>query len=255
MEENEYHAFYKQLSRSEEEPACYTHFKTDGGVEFKSILFAPKKAPAGLMENYYQAKSNAISLYVRRVLISDSFDDLMPKYLQFISGVVDSDDLPLNVNREQLQQSKMLKQISRKLVKKSIDMMLDLAKGEDDEEEEEEEDNKQEELKNKKVNTKYLDFFKENGRFIKMGIMEDQANKHKLAKLLRFSTTHEYSSGASSMTSLEEYLGRMPENQKDIYFLGGEKLADIYASPVIKKILKAGHEVLMLDETIDEFVF
>lgn len=146
----------------------------------------------------------------------------------------------------------MLKQISRKLVKKSIDMMIDLAKGEDDEEEEEEE---KEQAKDKKVNTKYLDFFKENGRFIKMGIMEDQANKHKLAKLLRFTTTHEYSSSSTSMTSLEEYINRMPESQKDIYFLGGENLGDIYASPVIKKVLKAGYEVLMLDETIDEFVF
>lgn len=102
IDEEEYHKFYKSLKSTDEEPACYTHFKTDGGVEFKSILFAPKKAPQGLMENYYQAKSSAISLYVRRVLISDSFDDLMPKYLQFVSGVIDSDDLPLNVNREQL---------------------------------------------------------------------------------------------------------------------------------------------------------
>lgn len=223
-------------------------------MEFRSILFAPKKAPSGLMENYYQAKSSAISLYVRRVLISDSFDDLMPKYLAFISGVIDSDDLPLNVNREQLQQSKMLKQISRKLVKKSIDMMLDLAKG-DDEEDEEEED-KEEKKAEKKVNTKYLEFFKENGRFLKMGIMEDQANKHKLAKLLRYTSTHEYSkTGSNTMTSLEEYISRMKEDQKEIYFLGGENFNDIYSSPIIKKVLKAGYEILMLDETIDEFVF
>lgn len=174
----------------------------------------------------------------------------MPKYLNFIKGVVDSDDLPLNVNREQLQQTKMIKQISRKLVKKSLDMITSIMKGDEEEEKEESEEKTQ-----KKDNQKYLDFYKEFAKNIKMGIIEDQANKVKLAKYLRFHTSKDHVMDKEGVkTSLENYISRMKEGQKEIYYFAGENLKEIYRSPIVQGIVKRDYEVLMMDDPLDEFV-
>ena len=121
--EREYNDFYKTITRSTEDPAGYSHFSAEGEIDFKAILYLPAEAPYDMFENYYK-KSQAMKLYVRRVLIQEEFEDLMPRYLNFIKGVVDSDNLPLNVSREQLQQLKMLKVMSKKLVRKAIDMII-----------------------------------------------------------------------------------------------------------------------------------
>ena len=199
--EEEYFGFYKTISRDHENTIAYSHFSAEGEIEFKSILFIPSSAPYDLFENYY-GRSAALKLYVRRVLITEEFEELMPRYLNFIKGVVDSDDLPLNVSREQLQQLKMIKVMSKKLVRKALEMIKNLAE-EDDEEEEEDEDNEEEEedLDQEEEDTKeegdeaaedkedtedkYSKFWKSFGKNIKLGVIEDASNRSKLAKLLR----------------------------------------------------------------------
>ena len=210
IEEQEYSKFFKALTKETDDPMTYIHFTAEGEVEFKSILFIPKKAPSDMFENYY-SKSAGLKLYVRRVLINEEFEELMPRYLNFIKGVVDSDELPLNVSRESLQQLKMMKVISRKLVRKTLEMLKKLAESKDDEEEDEEEGEEEEEKeekeekvkdqekekekdeeseekkdgKKKEKEDKYLNFWKEFGKNIKLGIVEDPANRSKLAKLTR----------------------------------------------------------------------
>merc|ERR1712216_596646 len=145
--EEEYNEFYKGISKDYLDPLAYTHFNAEGEIEFKSILFLPKKAPFDMMDNYWQRKSE-VKLYVRRVLVAEKFEDLLPRYLNFVRGVVDSDDLPLNVSREQLQQNKIMKVISKKLVRKVLELMKKLAKeddsGDDDDEEKDDEEEKEE---------------------------------------------------------------------------------------------------------------
>ena len=201
--EEEYNNFYKTITKDPEDPLTYTHFKAEGEIEFKSILYIPASAPFDLFENYY-GRSAALKLYVRRVLITEEFEDLMPKYLNFIKGVVDSDDLPLNVSREQLQQLKMIKVMSKKLVRKAIEMVRKLAEEEDEEyeddendyeeaeegaEEEEDEEETQgeeaEEEEEEEGEDKYEIFWKNFGKNIKLGVIEDSSNRLKLAKLLR----------------------------------------------------------------------
>lgn len=200
--DEEYYNFYKTISKDPQDPLAFTHFRAEGEIEFKSILYIPSQAPYDLYDNYY-TKSSALKLYVRRVLITDEFDDLMPRYLNFIKGVVDSDDLPLNVSREQLQQLKMLKVMSKKLVKKSIEMIKKLADedgeddGDDDEDDYEEVDNdadsdeedaeeeNEESEEDGDADQKYLTFWKSFGKNIKLGVIEDNTNRSKLAKLLR----------------------------------------------------------------------
>lgn len=201
ISEEEYFGFYKTISRDHENPLAYSHFSAEGEIEFKSILFIPASAPYDLFENYY-GRSAALKLYVRRVLITEEFEELMPRYLNFIKGVVDSDDLPLNVSREQLQQLKMIKVMSKKLVRKALEMIKSLAEEEDEEEEEdedyeeEEEDLDQEEKDTEKDGDeaaedkednedKYSKFWKSFGKNIKLGVIEDASNRSKLAKLLR----------------------------------------------------------------------
>jgi len=201
--EEEYFGFYKTISKDHENPLAYSHFTAEGEIEFKSILFIPSQAPYDLFENYY-GRSAALKLYVRRVLITEEFEELMPRYLNFIKGVVDSDDLPLNVSREQLQQLKMIKVMSKKLIRKAIDMVRALAEEEDEEEDDvdededeettEEKEEKEEEEKEKKegeeekkeeTEDKYTKFWKAFGKNIKLGVIEDASNRSKLAKLLR----------------------------------------------------------------------
>merc|ERR1712083_417962 len=147
MGEEEYNEFYKSISKDYLDPLAYTHFNAEGEIEFKSILYLPKKAPFDMMDNYWQKKSE-VKLFVRRVLVAEKFDELLPRYLNFVRGVVDSDDLPLNVSREQLQQNKIMKVISKKLVRKVLELMKKLAKeddsGEDEDEEKEDEEEKKE---------------------------------------------------------------------------------------------------------------
>merc|ERR1712032_1043435 len=195
--EEEYNEFYKSISKDYLDPLAYTHFNAEGEIEFKSILFLPKKAPFDMMDNYWSKKSE-VKLFVRRVLVADKFEDLLPRYLGFVRGVVDSDDLPLNVSREQLQQNKIMTVISKKLVRKVLELMKKLAKEEDSEDdddeekdEEEEEDEKEKEKKDKKDDEEstWAKFYKEFNKNLKMGCYEDDSNRSKLSKLLRFKST------------------------------------------------------------------
>ncbi|XP_023673632.2 endoplasmin-like isoform X3 [Paramormyrops kingsleyae] len=191
VEEDEYKAFYKSFSRDSDEPMSHIHFTAEGEVTFKSILFVPSVAPRGLFDEYGSKKSNFIKLFVRRVFITDDFHDMMPKYLNFIKGVVDSDDLPLNVSRETLQQHKLLKVIRKKLVRKTLDMMKKI------------------------TDEQYEKFWKEFGTNIKLGVIEDHSNRTRLAKLLRFQTSH----NDTVLSGLEQYVERMKEKQDKIYFM------------------------------------
>ncbi|CAF1683542.1 unnamed protein product, partial [Adineta ricciae] len=188
--EEDYVAFYKSFSKDTDSPMIFSHFTAEGEVTFKSILYVPKSAPFDLFSNYNHA-TDAIKLYVRRVFITDNFEEMMPRYLSFIRGVVDSDDLPLNVSRETLQQSKLLKVIKKKLVRKALDML-------------------------KKISPEdYEKFWKEYGTNIKLGIIEDTSNRTRLAKLLRFTT----SLSKTKQYSLSEYIERMKPKQEHIYFI------------------------------------
>lgn len=201
--EEEYNNFYKTITKDHENPLAYTHFSAEGEIEFKAVLYIPSNAPYDLFENYY-GKSSALKLYVRRVLITEEFEELMPRYLNFIKGVVDSDDLPLNVSREQLQQLKMIKVMSKKLVRKAIEMIRSIAEEDEDSDEEEDDENEEEEqtekeeektedqakedetdADKKKDEDRYGKLWKNFGKNIKLGVIEDASNRSKLAKLLR----------------------------------------------------------------------
>uniref|UniRef100_A0AAQ6ICY4 Histidine kinase/HSP90-like ATPase domain-containing protein n=1 Tax=Anabas testudineus TaxID=64144 RepID=A0AAQ6ICY4_ANATE len=226
VEEDEYKAFYKTFSKDSEEPLSHIHFTAEGEVTFKSILFVPTSAPRGLFDEYGSKKNDYIKLFVRRVFITDDFNDMMPKYLNFIKGVVDSDDLPLNVSRETLQQHKLLKVIRKKLVRKTLDMIKKIA----------------EEQYNDK-------FWKEFGTNIKLGVIEDHSNRTRLAKLLRFQTSH----SETEVASLEQYVERMKEKQEKIYFMAGTSRKEAESSPFVEKLLKKGYEVIYLTEPVDEY--
>jgi heat shock protein beta len=262
IEDREYKDFYKTITKDSEDPLAYSHFSAEGEIEFKAILYIPRTAPYNLFEDYYGVSSE-IKLYVRRVLITEEFTDLMPKYLNFVKGVVDSDDLPLNVSREQLQQMKMIKVMSKKLVRKTIDMLTDLA---DESYEEVDEDDEGEATKDIETTTseetaseetssdensedKYELFWSNFGKNIKLGVIEDSSNRMKLAKLLRFYSTHDQ----NELTSLDEYISRMKEDQDTILYLPGDSKQSILKNPILKKYTNAGYEVLILNDPIDEF--
>jgi heat shock protein beta len=229
------------------------HFKAEGEIEFTSLLFAPKRAPHDLFENYY-GKSAALKLYVRRVLINEEFEELMPRYLNFIRGVVDSDDLPIHVSRESIQQLKMLKVMSRKLVRKALEMIKKMSEvdavdeeDEDDDETEEEEDTtkkdgeaitkeeeekeSEEDIEKKKTEKreKYNEFWKEFGKNIKLGIIEDSANRARLAKLSRWYSSKNH----TELTSFDQYLTRTKPGQDNIYFLSGENRETLMTHPTL----------------------
>merc|ERR1712203_683431 len=188
VSEQEYTEFYKAVSKDYLEPLSNIHFSAEGEIDFKSILFIPKKAPMDMLDNYWTKKSE-VKLYVRRVLVAEKFEELLPRYLNFIRGVVDSDDLPLNVSREQLQQNKIMKVITKKLVRKVLELLKKLAKEEesgDDEDEEKEEEEKKEEAKEEEKKDKkdeegtWSKFWKEFNKNLKMGCYEDDSNRSKL---------------------------------------------------------------------------
>merc|ERR1719498_1271327 len=257
--EEEYNEFYKGISKDYLDPLAYTHFNAEGEIEFKSILFLPKKAPFDMMDNYHTKKSE-VKLYVRRVLVAEKFEDLLPRYLNFVRGVVDSDDLPLNVSREQLQQNKIMKVISKKLVRKVLELMKKLAKEEDsgddedeekdDEEEKEEKEEKKEEEKKDKSDEEstWSKFYKEFNKNLKMGCYEDDSNSSKISKLLRFTTTK----SEDKDISLDKYLDRMQESQESIYYMSGDSLEVMKKAPALQIFKKKDIEVLMLSDHLDE---
>lgn len=224
IKEEEYNDFYKAFSKESDNPLTKVHFNAEGEVTFKSILFVPSKAPFNMYNNMND-KTDNIKMYVRRVFITDDFSDMMPKYLNFIKGIVDSDDLPLNVSREQLQQHKLLKVIKKKLVRKTLDMLKKL-KPED-----------------------FEKFWKEFSTSIKLGVIEDTSNRTRLAKLLRFHSSHD----ENKQTTLEEYVSRMKEKQSGIFFVAGSSKAEVKASPFVERLLKKGFEVIYMTEPIDEY--
>merc|ERR1711939_238151 len=249
--EEEYNEFYKTISKDYLDPLAYTHFNAEGEIEFKSILFLPKKAPFDMMDNYWTKKSE-VKLYVRRVLVAEKFEELLPRYLNFVRGIVDSDDLPLNVSREQLQQNKIMKVISKKLVRKVLELMKKLAKedesGDEEEKEEEEKAEKEEKKEKSDEETTWAKFYKEFAKNLKMGCYEDDSNRSKISKLLRFLT----SKSTDKEISLDKYLDQMGENQESIYYMSGDQMETMSKAPALQIFKKKDIEVLMLPDHLDE---
>ena len=259
--DEEYTNFYKTLVRnSEQEPLTWTHFKAEGEIDFKCILYLPKKAAADLYEDFYHKKMQNLHLYVRKVLIADSFDDLLPRYLSFVVGVVDSDDLPLNVSREQLSQDKVLKVMGKKIVRKAIEMIKKLAEeGEVKEAAEEKSEQTEQaeatteattETKTEEDNANYIELWEQFGKSLKIGVIEDSANRNKLARLLRYKS----SLSEGKWTSLEHYVERMKDWQKQIYYVSGDSVEKVESSMFLDAFKKRGVEVLYFTEPIDEYV-